>query len=886
MKIWLAKLFLCGETYPHGWRPADLWSGWGGGTGQNPAGFGSNPTAQRVETAHLLLMPSLAPLPIDEHLPRLLSALSEARCAVLVAPPGTGKTTRVAPAILAAKLLDREHPNLVMLQPRRVAARAAAQRIADEQLWQLGQQVGYQIRFERVMTQSTRLRVVTEGILTRQLLDDPFLETVGAVLLDEFHERSIHTDMALAMLRELRQTLREDLIVLVMSATLLAEPVAKFLGHCPIIHAPGRAFEVQIEHRPHTSRQIYLEDRVSDEVRALAALSAEQTGDILVFLPGTGEIRASQERLSSLKDRVLPLYGSLPFEQQILALAPHRQRKIILATNIAETSLTIPGVRTVIDSGLAREAAYDSVRGMDQLQLSRISKASAAQRAGRAGRTAPGRCIRLYTAKEYAQLADFDVPEIRRVDLAGTVLALHVWGKTDFSWFEAPPPTALAQANELLSMLGAQVDGKVTDLGKRMLQLPVHPRLSRLLLAAADQGLSESGAALAALLSEKDIWTGENTAAVDGQSDLLMRLDYLERPSNAASDPVALRAVRRLQEQLLRMAGSKTRKRPADLRALLKLILLAYPDRVAMRRKTDPNTAIMVGGGGLRLARQSVVRSARLFVAIDVRRDDKAQRNEALVRLASAIEPEWLEECFPGSVVREPSVYFDEARGRVAGRTQIMYRDLVLGEELDAAVDREVAAQVLAGAVRSRASQIFAGDPQSASLLARIEFLRKWMPEHPWPAFDDAMLADAIAEACAGKRSLDELTHQPLAPFLHARLEYPLDRLVDQHAPQTIQIPSGKRIAVTYQSGRPPTLSARLQELFGWASTPRLAGGRASLVLEILGPNFRPVQVTGDLGSFWKNTYPQVRKDLRRRYPKHSWPEDPTTAKPQSKGGR
>jgi ATP-dependent helicase HrpB len=800
----------------------------------------------------------MIPLPIDMVLPELLAAAAKSRAAVLVAPPGAGKTTRVPPALLAAGLLAADHPRLVMLQPRRVAARAAAARIAEENGWRVGEEVGYQVRFERVMREATPLRVVTEGILTRQLLADPFLGGVGAVVLDEFHERSINTDMAVSLLRDVRQSVREDLILIVMSATLDAGKVSEFLGGCPIIHSPGKLFDVAVEYRPPSGEP--LEDRAAGEIEKILALPASDTGDVLVFLPGANEIFRTQRKLPSAPDLILPLHGSLPFEEQVRALQPAARRKVILATNIAETSLTIPGVRTVIDSGLARQAGYDAHRGLDQLYLTQISRASADQRTGRAGRTAPGRCIRLWTAKEQANLKPFDLPEIQRVDLSPTVLALHAWGSAEvrkFAFFDPPPQASLLAAERLLWMLGAlaaEHGGQITEPGKRMLALPIHPRLARLLLAAADAGFADEGAGLAALISEG------SDRLTPGEQD---------------------RQVLRLKEDLLRLVrrGRQTPRPKAGESDLQKLTLLAFPDRVCRRRANDPAAAVMVGGGGVRLGRETSVR-CEFFVAVDVRQDDRARGRQALVRVASPIEPAWLAECFPGSMRREQSARFDPARGQAVGVTRTAYLDLILSEETDTAVNAADASAALAAAVLPKAAEFFAADESAAEALARLEFLRQWMAEHPWPAFDAAVLAEVLAEACAGLRGIDELKRRVLGDFILRRLEYPLDRLLEQHAPRIIQLPGGKSAKIRYEPGRPPVLAVQLQELFGWKDTPRLAGGRAAVRLEILGPNYRPVQITDDLAGLWANTYFQVRKDLRRRYPKHAWPDDPLTARP------
>ena len=929
----------------------------------------------------------MQPLPVDRSIPEVIAALRRSRAVVLVAPPGAGKTTRVPPAVVASGLLAKDHPNVVMLQPRRVAARAAAQRIAEENGWELGREVGYHVRFEKRVGPATRLRVLTEGILTRQLLEDPFLDGVGAVILDEFHERSIHTDLCAALLREVRQTVRDDVMLIVMSATLEAEPVARFLGDCPIVRSEGRAFAVEVRHAGWSQDSIA--DQAADAVRDVLAnappfrgsgrnvVSADRAaplpspgtpgegqgeglpfpreavgreqesphpgplpeyrarekstvvgdgsdmddpGDVLVFLPGVEEIRRTMGQLESFaRERdllLLPLHGSLPPEDQMLALRPANKRKVILATNVAETSLTIDGVRTVIDSGYARIAGYDPQRGLDRLDLRRISKASAAQRTGRAGRTAPGRCIRLWSAAEERAMADFQDPEIRRVDLCGTVLLLHAWGKPDprsFGWYEPPTESSLAAAERLLAMLGAlssETNGQITPLGSRLMAFPAHPRLARLLLAAADSRRIEEGAALAALLSEKDIaWVDRGatggiagrSAKTQGPSDVLIRLAMLARAEAAGFapylrdegiDPAAARQACKSRDDLLRIA-----RRQLDSRSrgdvgpasdpdtmLLKLALLAYPDRVCRRRASDPTAGVMVGGQGIRLAAESVVRQPEFFLALDARQDERSSKREALVRVASGIEAQWLEEFYPQEIRRERSAVFDESRGRVVGRGQTWYLDLLLREDDNAAVDPQKAAEVLAAAVRSMAVEWFSRDEVARNFLARVALLRLWMPEHPWPAFDPAELGDVLAEACAGKRSLDELRRVPLVAALSSRLPYPLDRLLEQHAPESLAVPSGSRIGLDYSAGPAPVLAVRLQEVFGWTDTPRVANGRVPVLLHLLGPNYRPVQITNDLRSFWSTTYFQVRKDLRIRYPKHSWPEDPLSAKAEAKG--
>jgi ATP-dependent helicase HrpB len=869
-------------------------------------------------------------LPIDSFLPQITDALRQHRALVLVAEPGAGKTTRVPPAIVRGGLLSAEQPNLVMLQPRRIAARAAAERIAEEQHWQMAGEVGYQVRFENRITARTRLRVVTEAILTRQLLDDPSLDGVGCVVLDEFHERSIHSDLALALLNEVKQALRDDLMLVVMSATLDADPIARFLGGCPIVRVPGRTFPVDVSYR--ALGGAYLDDAVARVVRE----QTQQDGDVLVFLPGAAEIERCQQSLSSLaaeRDFVVrPLHGSLPFEQQRLAVAPSKGRKVVLSTNIAETSLTIDGVRCVIDSGLARQARFDAQRGLDSLNLERISQASATQRAGRAGRTAAGRCVRLWTAAEQQQLDAFDLPEIARVDLASTLLDLHAWGQADpnaFGWFEPPPPESLTAADALLTRLGALDGGKLTPLGRRMQAMPVHPRLARLLIAAADAGDVRLGAAVAAMLSEKDFvrreWQDRNaigSAAMIASSDLLVRLHLLEAAEQsrfrrgAAGEQVDVfqaQQVARVRDQLLRTVPGHERGRGAGGRdasdaaaetadprlaprrqsvgddpasdpdrLLHQLVLLAYPDRVCRRRAGDPKAAVMVGGVGIRLDAASAVHESEYFVAVDPRQDDRTRNREAVVRIASRIEPEWLPTFFPQSIHKVRTPRYDEDRHRVVATVETRYLDLVLRHETETNVPRDEAGQLLAAALAPELPAMLEQDERLAPFVNRLRFAMRHAPDHAWPAIDVTLLE----EAAQNKQSREQV-RAALFDAIRHRLVYPLDRLVEDLAPETVTVPTGSQIKLQYNAdpAQPPVLAVRLQEVFGLVETPRVAKGRVSVLLHLLGPNYRPVQITQDLASFWKNTYLQVRKDLRADYPRHSWPDDPLTA-PAMRGAR
>ena len=866
----------------------------------------------------------MTPLPIDPMLPEILARVRDHRRLVLVAAPGAGKTTRVPPALLGAGLLPPEHPDLVLLQPRRVAARASAARIADEQGWALGGRVGYQIRFERRIGPETRLKVVTEGILNRQLVGDPFLDGVGAVILDEFHERSLHTDLALALLREVRDSVRPDLVVVVMSATLDADPVARFLGDAPIVRVPGRTFPVAVSFAGAGPAGLKGPQAIADAVasaveRALAGPG--EPGDVLAFLPGVEEIRRAERRLApwaaDAGALVLPLHGSLASDEQDRALRPSDRRKVILATNIAETSLTIDGVTTVVDSGLARVAGYDPARGLDRLELERISRASSDQRAGRAGRTAPGRCVRLWTEAEHRGLPESDRAEVRRVDLAVTVLALRAWGVADpaaFGWFEAPEPASLDAAERLLVLLGAIAaeHGPITPLGHQLLAIPAHPRLGRLLVAAAALGIEREGAALAALLAEKDIlarsFGREARPDYHAESDLLVRLDRLhaaERARFAPSlrdsgiDPAAARQAARIRDDLLRVARrlpgpprsretNPTDIAPADDADLLRLVLLAYPDRVVRRRGKTDATGVMVGGRGVRLDPESVVRDAEFFLALDPRDDRRGAVREAKVRIASAIDVDWLDDLFPGAVRREQAVVFDPERRRAVGVVARRYLDLTLHEDRGAPAPADQASAALVAEFAPEGRAFFERNDAANAWLRRLDLARRHVPEAGWPEFDADAWRELVALACHGKRDEEAARRAASVGLLQTRLTYAQNRRLDDEAPEALAVPSGSRIRLDYppEGDGPPVLAARLQELFGWTATPRICGGRVAVLIHLLGPNHRPVQITDDLASFWANAYFQVRKDLRARYPKHSWPDDPLAAPATARGGR
>ena len=814
-------------------------------------------------------------LPIDAFLPQIVTTMRTHPAAVLIAPPGAGKTTRVPPALIEAGILSKDAPNLIMLQPRRVAARASAQRIAEENGWQLGNEVGYHIRFEKRYGPHTRIRILTEAILTRMLLDDPYLETIGCVILDEFHERNLHTDLAIAFLREIQQTVRPDLKLLVMSATLDAQPIAAFLNDAPVLTSEGRSFPVEIVYRSGRDRR--LEDHLANVVHeALTADANEGDGDILVFLPGVGEIERARRTLSPLEREgitLLPLHGSLTSDEQQRALAPDpaARKKIILATNIAETSLTIDGVRTVIDSGLARVASFDADRGMDRLDLERISQASATQRTGRAGRQAPGRAYRLWPEIEHKHLPLFNTPEIQRVDLSSTALAVHAWGAKSldaFGWFERPAQEGMDAAERLLHLLDALHDGTITHTGTQMLKLPIHPRIARMLIAAVGTPLLDDAINLAAIISDD--------ARLPSQGDPLAQVERLP--------PHLLR----VRDQLASLArGMHRSSHHAPATELGELLLFAYPDRIARRRSNDPYAAVMVGGSGARLAPDALtpaIAATPLFLALDIHHDPRNKKSEAAVRRAIPLDERWLERLFPDQLHTNSALHYDEAKQKVVAMTTRLFNDLVLTEDPHGQVNPDKAGPVLAAALAPQARQLFEQNDAANRLLARVALVRKAMPETAWPPFDDAQLATLLVDACTGKRSLNDLLHSHALPdALRPPLPYPLDRELDQLAPDTLEVPSGSHIKIDY-SAPTPILAVRLQELFGLLDTPRLAAGRVPLLLHLLSPGYKPIQITQDLRSFWSTAYFEVRKDLRTRYPKHKWPDDPLSAAPEAKG--
>ncbi|WP_226687354.1 ATP-dependent helicase HrpB [Stutzerimonas stutzeri] len=832
-------------------------------------------------------------LPIDEALPALRQALQQRDEAVLEAPPGAGKTTRVPLALLGEAWLAGQ--TIIMLEPRRLAARAAAERLASELGERVGETVGYRIRLDSKVGPRTRIEVVTEGILARRLQDDPALEGVGLVIFDEFHERSLDADLALALTLNARQLLRDEpLKLLLMSATLEGQRLSALLDDAPVVRSEGRMHPVE----QRWGRLVVANERIEPRVvqTVLQALQDEQ-GSVLVFLPGQAEIRrvheALADQLGGRGDILLcPLHGELELTQQRAAIepAPAGMRKVVLATNIAETSLTIEGVRIVVDAGLARVPRFDPGSGMTRLETRRISRASATQRAGRAGRLERGVCYRLWSEDQHAQLAAYGEAEILQADLAGVALQLARWGvePDELAWLDRPPAAAYAQAQALLERLGAlqrteHGSWQLTRHGQAMAELPAHPRLAHMLLRGQALGIGALAADVAALLVERDIQRGAERGA---GADLVLRLHQLQGGRGAAVQRV--RQLARQFRSLLRGAPGPGDGVLGEQHALATLLAFAYPDRVARQRRE--------GGGSYRLANgraalfgepDALMKEAWLVIA--ELGSHQGQREERIYR-AVALDPSLFDGPLAEQVLLRDELEWDEREGVLRAERQRRIGELVLSREPLPNLDDDARARALLGLVRRKGLELLAWTPELRQWQARIGLLRQLDlaagNRSDWPDVSDAALLERLDDwllPYLGKVSrLAHFAQLDLAGMLATLLPWPLPQRLDEQAPVVLSVPSGSRIRLDY-SEQPPVLAVRLQELFGLADTPRIAGGRQIVKLHLLSPARRPVQVTQDLASFWRNTYAEVKKDLKGRYPKHYWPDDPLIAVPTAR---
>jgi ATP-dependent RNA helicase HrpB len=824
----------------------------------------------------------MIPLPIDAALPAIRAALDRPGLAVLQAPPGAGKTTRVPVALCDAPWLAGRR--IVMLEPRRLATRAAARWMSRSLGEQVGGTVGYRIRRESRTGPRTRIEVVTEGILTRMLLEDPGLEDVGLVVFDEFHERSVHADLGLALALQSRNVMREDLRILVMSATLEAEPVARLLGDAPVITSEGRSYPVTTRYLP-VDRGQWLEPTTAAAVRRALA---EESGDLLVFLPGAGEIRRTADQLDIPGVDVHQLYGALPQDDQDRALgaSPPGRRKVVLATSIAETSLTIDGVGVVVDAGWSRVPRYSPRSGMTRLATVRVTRAGADQRRGRAGRQGPGVCYRLWSEVEEHGFLPRPTPEILETDLAPLALDLAAAGihdPADLAWLDPPPAAAFAEARSLLRALGAlDSGGRISAHGRAVARLGTHPRLAHLLIRGAELDSSRTAAALVALLEERDLLRGDQGPP---DPDLTLRLELLEDrtcPASHHGHAVDREGLRRVRAEMEAWHGQIGRGAERGGVSPGVLLALAYPDRVAQRREGQAGRFVLENGQGAALDAASLALADYLVAA-----ELDGSRRDSRIHLAAPITLAEIEEHFSGLTELVERVELDQATGAIIAREEERLGALVLRQSPVRNLAPGRVRAIWLELIRREGLGILHWDGGTA-VRGRLACLHAIDPA--WPdVSDQALLADLetwLGPALEQPRRRDDLSRIDPGALLLERLDWNQRRRLDQLAPTHVEVPSGSRIAVDYTDPTAPVLAVRLQEVFGLTDTPRIAEGKMPLTLHLLSPARRPVQVTRDLASFWRTTYAEVRKDLKGRYPKHYWPEDPHTAEAVRGGKR
>ncbi|WP_415907699.1 ATP-dependent helicase HrpB [Oleiharenicola sp. Vm1] len=847
-------------------------------------------------------MPDPCQLPIYELESKLVASLRAQGRLIVQAPTGSGKSTQVPQMLLAHGLLG-ERGEVVVLQPRRLAARMLAKRVAEEVGTRLGDVVGYQIRLDSRVSEATRIRFVTEGILLRQMSFDPTLRGISAIVFDEFHERHLYGDISLARAIQIQQTRRPDLKLVVMSATLDAALLKDYLAPCEVLTSQGRTFPVRVDYLPKTVNFEH------DPVWAVAArecerIAAQTSGDILVFMPGAFEIgRTVQEIQGSHALRgfaCFPLHGELPPEAQDRAVARYETRKIIVSTNVAETSLTIDGVTAVVDSGLARVARYDPHRGINTLLIEKISVASSDQRAGRAGRTAPGVCLRLWTDREHAQRPLQELPEVKRLDLAEVVLTLKAAGIDDiygFPWLEKPEPKALERAETLLEDLGALHGPQkaITEVGRRMLRFPMHPRYARMFLAAQDYGCVRSVALMAALTQGRNFLlrgvdrrteeAREELFGAESESDffLLMRAWRYADKANYHMDACrrlgihvqAVRQVGPLFEQFLEIAAAEkldVAEKRIDGVAVRKCVLLGFSDHLARRLDKGTLRCELVHARKGVLARESVIQHSPLFVAAEITEIESRGEVNTILNLNTAVEEAWLKELFPEDFQDAGGVVYDETQRRVLARRERRFRDLVLESKQTADEPPEgQAAALLAREVLAGRIELTEWNESVEHWITRVNCLAKWWPELEVNPITDADRATLIEQICYGSYGARELKDKPVMPVLRDWLLPEQLAVLDEYLPERIEMANGRKARVRYEKDGPPVLSARIQELYGVSSKFTLGHGRVPVKIEVLAPNQRPIQVTDDLSNFWRDQYPKIKTELSRRYPRHEW---------------
>lgn len=832
--------------------------------------------------------------PIDQNLPQIKSALREKCNLILTAEPGAGKSTVVPLALLKEEWL--QHKKILMLQPRRIAAVAVARRMADLSGTRPGKLVGHNVRFSSNTGPETIIEVMTEGILTRRLQKDPTLEDVGLIIFDEFHERSIHSDLCLAICREIQNDLRPDLRLMIMSATMNTDLVKDFLPDCACVAGKGFLHPVETFFQPVLNGR----DRFADVASAVAEIvkNSQDNEEYLVFLPGVGEIRKVHDILArqpaAAKFRLVQLHGSMSVDEQQQVLEKSSVPRIILCTNIAETSLTIDGITTVIDSGYCRRLSFNPETGLEQLETQLISRSSAIQRSGRAGRLKPGRDFRLYHQLEFDQMAHEEQPEILRIDPSGAILEVCAWGcrPDEFKWLQKPSESAFKNAIDLLQKLGA-INAKlgITAVGKEMVELPANPRTARMLLFAAEKGCLESAAAAAAIISEKDFLLPVSTSSGGNQPpdpDLELRLEILAKPG--AADRTTLRAdhwqirrtaqtARQLQQILRNRHANTCQKKNDDI---LKALLCAFPDRVCMKRSDSEALSYTIcSGQGLRLCSPGLLQENELILAIKADTRRRTGSNDGKIFLACRIRREWLKDLVGWNCRSERTIFFSENSQRVAARQRLWYENLLLEDHetsLRSEDSERAASALLDAALKDPDRALNTGSDANSIFLGRLQILRASPFAAEYPELDSEWMNKIIENSIGQCRSFSDLQKLSLEQHYFNQLSWSLKEKFEKLVPERFDVPSGSSIRIDYRTDGPPVLEVKIQELFGMNETPAICGKTQPLLLHLLSPAGRPVQITSDLASFWQNGYKQVISELKGRYPKHPWPDDPQKA--------
>jgi ATP-dependent helicase HrpB len=815
-------------------------------------------------------------LPVIEVIPEVLSLLETSNTLIINAPPGAGKSTIIPPALLEQQWLNGK--KIIMLEPRRLAAKSIAARIADLLNEPVGETVGYRIRFESKVSSNTKLEVVTEGILTRMLQSDNALEEVGIVIFDEFHERSLHADLALALCREAQQVLRPDLRIMIMSATLNMPQLTSLLK-CPVVISEGKQYPVEIKYTGDNDTMLLPELTARTVIKAMQ----ENDGDALVFLPGEGEIKKTAELLSKeLREfSIHPLYGMLPFSEQQKAIMPNKsgKRKVVLATSIAETSLTIEGVRIVIDTGFGRISRFNPASGLSRLETVMVTKDSADQRAGRAGRLSAGVCYRMWTKATHERLIEHRVPEIMEADLTPLMLEMAMWGVHDIeklTWLTTPPKAAIAMAIETLEQLNATENRLITDHGKALHALPCHPRIAHMLLKAKDDGAVALAADIAAILEERD------PLPKDSGIDINLRIELLRRARNNGKIIGRLSRIDKISAQYRNMLNAEVDNGPVDVHETGLLLAFAYPERIACAR-TGNNAQFQLANGKIATAghRDDLANEPWLAIANMDARDGLGK-----IFLAAPLNPKDL---LP-MVKEKTTLIWDIRKGGLQASKDLRIGSIVLKSTPIRDLKSEEVNQAIKSVLQTDGKQLLNFDEHTEQLQNRIMSLRSWNKDESWPDMSTSTLLagnfEWLLPFAIGARKNDDLKRINLAEAIKSILSWEQQQQLDKLAPEKITVPSGSTIPIVYfENGDTPVLSVRLQEVFGMADTPKLNNGNTPVVMHLLSPGFKPVQVTSDLRSFWNNTYFEVKKELQRRYPKHAWPDEPWEAKAVAKGG-